>query len=803
MRIFKRGVALMLSAVLGISLITQPLCKQSASAASTNKKYISEVKLYVTKGAKDVSGLHKWCESQEENKDKDPDNDWYPIDLNINEGASGISGNEIGVYLCYKTTTDPKKAIRDMAVMNEKGNYSEGEYERLVNDQKDMYTDMVKDMKEMLEEYRKNYDNKIPMAVKAHDFLNAYIEDDSGKALGDFLLDVSDENLASVFLQMNGNVLLTLQQQIASACDTGKKTWLDRMVSLGSYTGLRKQFLKAYNNNAVKADKALKAKYHEKALIIYECWNDLHQHFDTMSKFVKKYEIDKMTDEECEKWIKENLDEGQGFAFAQESAAMTALAGYKYKSEGVREDGSDGETLLDYFYQDKSDFEGTDIKYLYPLAASLSDGQLAAVNETVSLFNILQDALGANIYNDYKSGQGADVMSAATDEEKEEVDEIKDYVDEKIDEWNDADKISVYEGVDRQIFEGGVAVTSNAETYSTGTGTPWADSFVDNGGFKKCALGLTISTVVSGLLSFGFKCAQGMAYVKAFNIIYTTLDRGFEGAAKMAKAFNISYDTVSYIQLNTLDRMIKLARYGGNFSVEGAQQSAINALNEIDRVAKTGMPAYKMFRALKIGFAVFTILLAVVDIVLTSVTLYKYYNRDHMPIPHHMVDLSYNEDKESSFIAYKCVLDNNGKMGDTNGDFCKQWLALYTTKDEDVGAPILAPDGNKHQFMLKKGEEGKITPDGYSPLHLFGAPNTAQNLTFSDGESGWSYGDSSNGLYLYFEKDNNEYIDNEDVGTAMTGGRTAAAGGIGLLVGIIIGLVAGTGFRRKKTVENR
>ena len=48
-----------------------------------------------------------------------------------------------------------------------------------------------------------------------------------------------------------------------------------------------------------------------------------------------------------------------------ENAAVTALASYKYEDK----------TLLDFFMQDENVFNGTGIRKLYPLAASLTDGQ--------------------------------------------------------------------------------------------------------------------------------------------------------------------------------------------------------------------------------------------------------------------------------------------------------------------------------------------------------------------------------------------------------------------------------------------
>ena len=127
---------------------------------------------------------------------------------------------------------------------------------------------MVNDTKTMIEEYRTNYKNGLPTAIQAHDFMNTYKEDDSGKLFGDFMLDVTDEDLVEALLQANGQSVLMLQEQLAYACDTGKNTWLDRMEQLGSYSNLRKQVLKAYNNDANKADKALKQKYNDKAQII-------------------------------------------------------------------------------------------------------------------------------------------------------------------------------------------------------------------------------------------------------------------------------------------------------------------------------------------------------------------------------------------------------------------------------------------------------------------------------------------------------------------------------------------------------
>ena len=133
---------------------------------------------------------------------------------------------------------------------------------------------MVNDSKNMIEEYRTNFQNGLTTAVQAHDFMNTYIEDDSGKPFGDFMLTVSDEDFTEVLLQANGQAVLMMQEQLAYACDTGKNTWLDRMSQINSYDNLRKQAVKACNNDANKADKLLKQKYYSVAQIIYASYDE-------------------------------------------------------------------------------------------------------------------------------------------------------------------------------------------------------------------------------------------------------------------------------------------------------------------------------------------------------------------------------------------------------------------------------------------------------------------------------------------------------------------------------------------------
>ena len=142
----------LISIVLTLAVTICAIPAMDLHAASSEVEYIKELKVYTKKGGKE-SDAKSWCESQKAKGN----GDWKVIPGNLNEGASGALNREVGVWLCYTTTTDSTKAITDMAVMNERGNYSGAAYKMVLEEQKKVYADMVSNMKNMLEEYRTKF----------------------------------------------------------------------------------------------------------------------------------------------------------------------------------------------------------------------------------------------------------------------------------------------------------------------------------------------------------------------------------------------------------------------------------------------------------------------------------------------------------------------------------------------------------------------------------------------------------------------------------------------------------------------
>ena len=183
----KRSICAIIAAAMSAVMIMLP--PMQVMAAETNPvtatEYISEVRI----------GVGKTMEEAEQSLQgytilKNGDSN---ADLNEKAGGGMGSQGERVVLLGYKTTTDRSDAVTDLAVMNMKGGYDVKESEALMEKQmKEQIIPFVESFKAAIEEYRENYDSDIEAnkqrAQYIHDALNKFIDDDTGKGLGDLLL---------------------------------------------------------------------------------------------------------------------------------------------------------------------------------------------------------------------------------------------------------------------------------------------------------------------------------------------------------------------------------------------------------------------------------------------------------------------------------------------------------------------------------------------------------------------------------------------------------------------------------------
>ena len=777
----KRSICAAVAAAMSAVMIMLP--PMQVMAAETNPvtaaEYISEVRI----------GVGKTMEEAEQSLQgytilKNGDSN---ADLNEKAGGGMGSQGERVVLLGYKTTTDRSDAVTDLAVMNMKGGYDVKEYEALMEKQmKEQIIPFVESSKAAIEEYRENYDSDIEAnkqrAQYIHDALNKFIDDDTGKGLGDLLLKetkyemgdkaynkLSDKekkehaDILTIIAQSNGKATLMMENLITRAADTEENTWLDRFAGT-TYEDM----LDSADMTPSEAKSEIARLYDDDAEKVIGMWDEFSEElggYDEAVKTVEKYDesaykaaYDAMTK------LDENTSEEDSIRIMNEYAdQQVRMNDAMYKSriiavhDKLDEIGYADGTMLDFFSRNSDEIDNTEI---YPLVASLSDGQRSGL--------------------DFVSLQELMVIGLTTGES---------YTDTSLD---NLEETSLYDGVDRAIYEkGGVALTSEAERKKKAQmQTEEENSFLS----PWTIAGMTITAA-----SFAAFTASAISWAK--------------NASKL-KSIKAQID-LDFIELEMA--------YGRNMNNRKIAWG-VNDVYANNPELKTQFDLYtsktSLAKSLSIGFGVAMIALALVTTYLSYRDMQAYYNVDFTPIPHYMVDekdiTAYNAKGEKIVIKnqsayYKAVECNRtsgdekfkdiGNCADLNGDVGKQWLALYAVKNEAM-APIIADS-------LIAVINNTDLPAGYTTgIHMFGS-DSAFNLN----DSRYVWDGNASKVFVYFNVDdevvstsagtnaNNGSANSTVSGSVYTGGYLFLAGGIGLLLGAGIAALIFFAAKPKKKEE--
>ena len=773
-KLAKSLIALVLAAVIA----AQPSVR--AFAADSGEQYVSEIKIGVGKNAEEaLASLQGYVILKDDSGNY--------VDLNKNAGGGlGSKGDRV-VYLGYKKTSNRSEAVTDLAVMNMKGGYSIEDYEALMETQmKEQIIPFVERFLVAIEEYRANCSSSNAAnrqrAEYIRDVLNKFTDDDCGGAgLGDLLLNetkyemgdaaynaLSDTekkkhaDILTIIAQSNGQATLMMSNLLTRAADTADDTWIDRLSDL-TFDDLADELGLAPS----KARSELSKVYYDDAMIILEMWDTFKNQLENYDEAVAKLEETEAVDFSDEDaavaaFDPENMTEATAGAFGEAVAEIngnTEIYSNCYVDVACKEflesiEYDDG-TLLDYFTQDYEDV-ADDVSVLYPLVASLSAGQRAGLR-----FITLEDlvAIGAT------DGSG--------------------YGDSDLDMLEET---SIYEGVDRGIYEkGGVALTSEALRRNASIRSQDDKTSPLISSWSCISYALTAGTAVA----FGVTVSVRSGVNAALKAYLTPLKQAYSAMKEATK------------NLKGLYRMTEgneafLTNHQQAFT--SLEEKIIAAKSEIERLTNPDLYARLAARStlcnrLMVGLGVATVILMAVSALLTYRDLVNHYKVEFTPIPRYMVDAkditTYNSKGEKLVLKnqsayYKAALCDRssdsdyyeivGNVGDLNGYVGKQWLALYAERNE-AKDPILADS-------FKVTSDTQI-PAGYtSAIHPFGT-TAAENLN----NPMYVWNASAPKIYVYFKL---------DVGAASSAGSGFSTGSLalGALGGVVIG-VLGTAILMK------
>lgn len=734
------------------------------------------------------------------------DNGWEPF-ADLNEGKTSTApgfANAVAV-LGIKRTNDPNEAITDMAAMNMKGGYSFDDYEGLVEQKKADITEFINTFVPALNEYRDNYNGKGSAGGKkraqiAHDILNKFYDgdpngeyavNDTGKPLGDLLLnktktEIGDDaynalsaeqklntaDLQQIILESSGPAVMIIEQALSLSTDTAEISWLERLNGL-SGEGLVERIAE-FAPEAAGQDLApsaalslLASRFEDYAKNLADEWIDVHEDILWYEAYCSENNLWQEEDEDGEAFsarlerffnaLEDNSEDG----YLNELNRFTLVSSYYDKLWEVEYAGVWGETLYDFFRpEDETAYYGDKYEYFAPLAAVLSDGQRAAL-EFLSLSTLLK--LGINSH-------------AAVEADFPSVDSVfKDEKDKTL------GSISIYSGINRAIFRKGVALTSKALQEKALGNDPYEMLWDERG-----LIDIMSYTVLAGGAVIMVAGAVTSAVFNSTACLQATLVQNNKLLELVKSGVEEPFKSAEYIKLS-------------------------NKTNHITSLNIAGKWLMGVGGALMIAAAV-----------LKGVQLHQYYNRTFSAIPVMIVDeadiVSYTTDDAGrqvqninfdQFAYYEVVKCNRqiigvsgsaqggvsdykewgcGDAADINADVGKQWLAMYVNRSAAKGDPILADS-----LRLEKGTAAH--PEGYAKwLHMFGAPNA---LKIDDEQ--YCYRSDKNGMYLYWQGDENAFADESATASAFNAGYLALSGVGGLALGI-----AGTALvtdRKKKEQE--
>ena len=741
-------------------------------------EYISEVKIGMGKTAEEAKAALEG---------------YTILDTDLNQNAGGGLGSkgEKVVYLGYKTTKNRNEAITDLALMNMKGGYSVKDYETLMETQmKSQIIPLVDSFLAAINEYRENYEAGNQRAVYINDVLNKFIDDDTGKGLGDLLLnetvyekakpiysalsnkeketttfyDVNNQvrdalpedeknscaDILTIIAQSNGKATLLMQNLITRAADTNDSTWLERFSEI-TYDDL----IDATGKSPTDAAKQIAKLYDDDANTILDSWSVLYDElmkYDEYTAFVESYDDTKLAETEAklkaitevesnateEEVLQAYNDYNEALEAQQKLlSALKAIAIHDSLAEMKCEYGN----MLEFFMQSYDDV-AADITALYPLVASFSAGQRAGL-EFISLEEMM--------------------MIALADEDA--------YTDSNLDEM---EEISIYNGVDRSIYEkDAVALTSDAIRADFAEQVEEENSTLSGWTIAMWAVtgAMAAGAITSAILSVSFKAYSNWC-AKMFKELSTT--------GKEFEAFTSKHKVVMNLGRD---------KYFGHEVFKNVYYDELYAARST------------ICKWLTAGFTVAMVILAGVSVYLTYRDLQAHYNVDFTAIPRYMVDekdiVGYNKKGEKIVLknqsayykAVECNRNENdefykvlGTCADMNGDVGKQWLALYAVKNE-VMEPILASS-------LKVVVDNAQIPAGYTTgIHMFGT-----EAAFNLNSSLYDWNDSAPSVYIYFKTDDSTA---STTGANFTAGTLALAGGAGLVLGAVITALAMTSKRKK------
>ena len=311
------------------------------------------------------------------------------FDQNLNEGT----GND-GIWLGYKTTTDPTKAIYDIKLMNAKGGYTLTSMKDALESQKSAFTQMAVELNYLVQEFAEAYKEGSVAAQKAYMALNFFrvvegeTEYSEENGLGYQLVNskMTIEKLTEMLLFCDTTVFDTVIKTLTMGIQLRNGNWLAELSELGPYDSE-----KTYSANETELKQRAK-----QLLVIFQLYAQSYKAMEAVGIFKEMDQSAQGGSNQESGQITQSEVSAQQQDMATVDMARAAI--YKVLFEELATYRYGTGTLRDFFL---SFAEGGNEKALYPLVSILTDGEFAALSYGCVLEMISGAGAAVSDFDDY------------------------------------------------------------------------------------------------------------------------------------------------------------------------------------------------------------------------------------------------------------------------------------------------------------------------------------------------------------------------------------------------------------------
>ncbi len=457
-----------------------------AVTAENDSKYISEVQVF---SGGSLAEAIKSCESA----------GYTAVKKNINRSNDSDSADD-GIYIVgYKTTTDPDEAITDISLLQMNSGYQDCSYSEVAEKAMEKLGNIPMEISYAVSEFADNYSAGSPAAIAAVKILNSYYIDElGGTKLGDYMVS------GSCGIDFVKKILSRASTPVVSAfcnalvpgvADYGDDNWASRISS----STVQAELASGDNNNKLDAQYKVLAKELASGLQSFsQSYNEAAARYAANGGKIAQTSVTDESDTEMNEQLAEDVATG-GEIETNDGDALF-LAAYNILSQYSYDETT---SLADYIVAlgNSSYDETANLRKIYPLVDSLTDGQLAMMRLCGVAFSVV-----------YLTNN-EDLIAEA----EKQAEAIR----QEISSQSGKDSMSVWIGTDQTAFEQKVAVTQDAyrtntagQIYNTLTTPDDVDNFLSTAksmvGIASLVLGLAVvlvDVVTSAIGAFVFTAA--------------------------------------------------------------------------------------------------------------------------------------------------------------------------------------------------------------------------------------------------------------------------------------------------------